>query len=128
VIISPKTIRNPPADDHYDHTRIEKVPRIGLDTPRFRPFVFYPQSIWLTRRRRIALTTAQEVDTNRTHHLNLAEVAVPPGAPSWISAELIADTLRIWQPYYAETLTPIDALDMILNVSRLVDVICADQN
>jgi hypothetical protein len=90
--------------------------------------MFYPQTVWLTRRRRIAFATAQEVDTNRTHHLNLAEVAVPPGAPSWISAELIADTLRIWQPYYAETLTPIDALDMILNVSRLVDVICADQN
>jgi hypothetical protein len=66
------------------------------------------------------------VDTNRT--LNLADITVPPGAPSWISAQLIAETIRVWQPYYAETLTPIDALDMILNVSRLVDVICADQN
>jgi len=102
------------------------VPRIGLDEPRFRPFVFFPQTLWLTSRRRIALATAQEVDANRT--LNLADIIVPPGAPSWISAELIAETLRVWQPYYAETLTPIDALDMILNVSRLVDVICADRN
>jgi hypothetical protein len=90
--------------------------------------VFYPQTVWLTLRRQRARksTTAQEVDTNRT--LNLADITVPPGAPSWISAELIAETLRVWQPYYAETLTSIDALDMILNVSRLVDVICADQN
>ena len=36
--------------------------------------------------------------------------AVPPGAPSWVTPE---------QPYYAEPLTVVDALDMVLNVANL---------
>ena len=31
---------------------------------------------------------------------------VPAGTPDWITAELIAQTIRVWQPYYAAVLTP----------------------
>ncbi len=45
--------------------------------------------------------------------------AVLAGAPSWITAALIAQTLRVWQPYYAQRLTAADALGMLLDVGRL---------
>ncbi len=48
---------------------------------------------------------------------------VPPGAPSWVTPELIADTLRVWQPYYPTPLTTDDAFEMIMNVGRLFDVL-----
>lgn len=51
------------------------------------------------------------------------EACVPPGAPSWVTVELIAQTLRVWQPYYPQQLIPEDALDMILNVGRIVQVL-----
>ena len=49
-------------------------------------------------------------------------VAVPAGAPRWVTPELLADTLRVWQPYYGN-LTPQDGLSIILNVSNLFDVL-----
>ena len=45
--------------------------------------------------------------------------AVPAGLPAWITADLIAETLRAWQPYYAEPLTPEDAIGILLNVGNL---------
>ena len=39
-----------------------------------------------------------------------------------MTPELLADTLRVWQPYYGN-LTPQDGLGMILNVSNLFDVL-----
>lgn len=41
------------------------------------------------------------------------------GAPSWITAALIAQTLRVWQPYYPQRLTAADALGMLLDVGQL---------
>ena len=52
----------------------------------------------------------------------LQEIAVPAGTPRWVTPELLADTLRVWQPYYG-TLTPQDGLSIILNVSNLFDVL-----
>jgi hypothetical protein len=49
-------------------------------------------------------------------------IAVPAGAPRWVTPELLADTLRVWQPYYGN-LTPQDGLSIILNVSNLFDVL-----
>jgi hypothetical protein len=49
-------------------------------------------------------------------------VAVPAGAPRWVTPELLAETLRVWQPYYGN-LTPQDGLSIILNVSNLFDVL-----
>lgn len=48
---------------------------------------------------------------------------VPGGSPAWISPELIGDTIRIWQPYYPETLTPAIALDMLIVTGYLFDAL-----
>ncbi len=48
---------------------------------------------------------------------------VPPGAPSWVTAELIAQTVETWQPYYRQVLTAQDALDILLGVGRLFDIL-----
>jgi len=52
-----------------------------------------------------------------------AAVAVPPGTPEWITPELIRRTLQVWQPYYAERLTPEDAVTMIRNAGELFAVL-----
>ena len=44
---------------------------------------------------------------------------VPAGTPDWITPELIETTIRVWQPYYAELLTPEEAITMIRNVGQL---------
>lgn len=48
---------------------------------------------------------------------------VPPGAPAWITPELLAQTIRVWQPYYADPLTSEAALAIIQSVGRLVEVL-----
>jgi hypothetical protein len=48
---------------------------------------------------------------------------LPPGAPSWVTPELVARTLEVWQPYYSDPLTPEDALAMILGVGCLFDLL-----
>lgn len=45
----------------------------------------------------------------------------PPAAPEWVTAELITDTIVAWQPYYADELTPADALEILLTVGRLFE-------
>jgi hypothetical protein len=50
-------------------------------------------------------------------------IVVPPGAPAWITAELIDETLRVWQPYYAEALTVEDAVGIMQAAGRLFDVL-----
>ncbi len=49
--------------------------------------------------------------------------AVPAGLPAWITADLIAETLRVWQPYYSEPLTAKDAIGILLNVGNLFAVL-----
>ena len=51
-----------------------------------------------------------------------AAVRVPPGTPPWITADMIADTLEVWRPYYKNDLTEDDAVQIIITVSNLVDV------
>ncbi len=51
------------------------------------------------------------------------ESIVPAGTPDWITAELIEQTIRVWQPYYEATLTPEEAVTMILTVGRLYQVL-----
>ena len=41
-------------------------------------------------------------------------------APAWVTSELIAKTLRVWQPFYAKPLTPNDALEILLSAGQLV--------
>jgi len=52
---------------------------------------------------------------------------VPPGAPRWVTAELIDRTIRVWQPYYSKKLTRQDALAMVMNVSELLEVLHSDR-
>lgn len=51
---------------------------------------------------------------------------VPPGAPVWITDELIELTLRTFQPRYEATLTPEDAMEMLVTISRVADVLRED--
>ncbi len=48
---------------------------------------------------------------------------VPAGTPDWITAELIEQTIRVWQPYYQATITPEEAVIMIVSVGRLFDAL-----
>lgn len=48
-----------------------------------------------------------------------AKSIVPAGTPDWITAELIEQTIRVWQPYYAEVVTSEVAVTMIQTVGRL---------
>lgn len=57
------------------------------------------------------------------HALELSRDSIPDGAPSWITSELIANTLDTWQPYYAERLTVDDAVAILQAVGRLADVL-----
>ncbi len=52
---------------------------------------------------------------------------VPAGAPAWVTAELIAQTIQTWQRYYEEPLTSGDALAMIMNVALLCDSLHGEQ-
>lgn len=45
--------------------------------------------------------------------------------PSWVTPELIKYTLSTWQPYYQETLTEDDAVEMLLTVGNLYRVLLA---
>jgi hypothetical protein len=63
---------------------------------------------------------------NRQRDCQIREDAtsiVPAGSPDWITPELIETTIRVWQPYYEEVLTPEEAVTMILTVGRLFDAL-----
>ena len=44
---------------------------------------------------------------------------VPAGTPDWITAELIEQTIRVWQPFYEAVISPEEAVTMIQSVGRL---------
>jgi hypothetical protein len=48
---------------------------------------------------------------------------VPEGSPSWVTPELIADTIETWQGDYDRQLTPDDALEILMLFDRLVSVL-----
>ncbi|MEO0529014.1 MAG: hypothetical protein AAF266_00405 [Planctomycetota bacterium] len=39
--------------------------------------------------------------------------------PAWVREDLIAETLEVWQPYYEERLTEVDAIEILLAASHL---------
>jgi hypothetical protein len=53
--------------------------------------------------------------------------SVPAGAPSWVTAELIAQTMLVWQPYYENPLTIDDALAMIMSVAVLWETFAGER-
>ena len=52
----------------------------------------------------------------------------PAGLPAWISAEAIDDTLATFQPFYERQLTADDAVEMLLSVGRLFDMLKGEEN
>ena len=48
-----------------------------------------------------------------------AKSIVPTGSPDWITADLIEQTIRVWQPYYEAVLSSEDAVQLILSAGRL---------
>ena len=55
-------------------------------------------------------------------------IPVPPGAPSWVTSELIAQTIETWQPYYRDCLTEQDALDILMSVGRLFEILLGSKS
>ncbi len=51
------------------------------------------------------------------------DIVVPDGTPAWITPELIRLTLKIWQPYYSERLTPEEAVTMVQSAGRLLGLL-----
>lgn len=46
----------------------------------------------------------------------------PPGA-AWITDEAIADTRRVWSSYYGRELTEAEAVEILMNVKNLAEVL-----
>ena len=62
-------------------------------------------------------------DTQSKEKRQLASAPVSSGAPRWVTRELIANTIETWQPYYCNQLTVEDAVQILLSVAQLVDVL-----
>lgn len=50
-------------------------------------------------------------------------LTLPAGAPRWVTVELIEHTIRVWQPFYRDQLIPEDALEIIMGIGRMVEVL-----
>jgi hypothetical protein len=50
-------------------------------------------------------------------------LAVPPGLPSWVTKDYIEETIRVWQTASKTPLTQEGAIEIIMNMSRLLDVL-----
>jgi hypothetical protein len=42
---------------------------------------------------------------------------------SWITPELIAETIKVWQPHYESALTEEDATEILDNTGKLLEVL-----
>lgn len=45
-----------------------------------------------------------------------------PGA-AWINDEAVADTIRVWAPYYGGKLTEAEAVEILMNFTNFVDAL-----
>lgn len=43
--------------------------------------------------------------------------------PAWITAEIMANTRRVWEPRYGHPLSDAEIVEMIVGVTRLYDVL-----
>jgi hypothetical protein len=57
-----------------------------------------------------------------------AKCIVPAGTPDWITAELIEQTIRVWQPYYQAIVTPEEAVTMIQTAGRLFQALSSGRS
>lgn len=101
-------------------------PNHGLVPSHFREMLCLPRQTFGRCRSRCELTLATPMKRRQNKLSAEAEASpklVPAGAPAWITADLIADTIATWQPYYADPLTLEDALAILLSVGRFLDVL-----
>ena len=61
-------------------------------------------------------------------HVEPDQASVPPGAPAWVTPELIEHTVHVWQPFYKRELTPEDALELLLSADRLLEFLSPKDN
>lgn len=54
------------------------------------------------------------------------KTALPPGTPDWVTPELLANTIDVWQPYHAESLTPDAALAILLRMGEVLSILVED--
>ena len=45
------------------------------------------------------------------------------GLPDWISSDLVAETITVWQTKYVRALTEQDAIEILSNVAALFDAL-----
>lgn len=62
-----------------------------------------------------------------THSASAPAFELPPGTPNWISAEMVLETLRVWQPKYQKPLTTEDAISILTNAARLLRALTPDE-
>lgn len=48
---------------------------------------------------------------------------IPDGAPPWVTTEDIIETIQVWQPYSKTALTAHDALEILVNVRQLLELL-----
>ncbi|MCH8831029.1 MAG: hypothetical protein IID45_15765 [Planctomycetes bacterium] len=49
--------------------------------------------------------------------------AVVKTAPSWVTAEIVRETVDLFEPRYGRELAPDEIREIIINVGRFVDVV-----
>ena len=43
--------------------------------------------------------------------------------PDWVDDDLVAQTIRVWEPYYDRPLAKADAAELLRTISQLVDAL-----
>ena len=54
---------------------------------------------------------------------NLNDTLKATGLSAWLTAELIAETKEVWKERYRRTLTDHEAIEILLNVGSLFDLL-----
>jgi len=65
--------------------------------------------------------------SRKTVQQSSTTIVVPSGAPAWVTPELIAHTLRVWQRFCEQPLTPDDALEIIMGAGQLIQSFSGNQ-
>ncbi len=56
-----------------------------------------------------------------------AEFGNEAGLPPWVDETLIEETKRVWSRYYPKGLTTDEAVEVIINVSQLIETVTVSQ-
>lgn len=61
--------------------------------------------------------------TTTTNDSTGKAILLPAATPGWITAELVELTIRVWQPYYRETLSVEEAIDILRRTGALLTIL-----